>query len=82
MPSGQSPDCAPAPRRMVSEEGRRAGAAVEEVSGETLEQARFARIDAEMMQLHLRLRPGERRRPLEGGCVAMLVDEVEQRLAR
>ena len=38
-------------------------------------------IDAEMMELHLRLRPRQRGRPLEGGGIAMLVDEVEHRLA-
>ena len=33
------------------------------------------------MELHLRLRPRQRGRPLEGGGVAMLVDKVEHRLA-
>ncbi len=51
------------------------------MAGETLEQAGFARIDAEVVELHLRLGPGQRGRPLEGGGVAMLVDEVEHRLA-
>ena len=58
---------------------RRAG--IQQMAGETLEQAGFARIDAEMMELHLRLGPGQRGRPLERGGVAMLVDEVEHRLA-
>ncbi len=53
-----------------------------QVSRETLEQARLARTDPEVAELHLRLGPGERRCALEGGDVAMLVDEVEQRLAR
>ena len=35
-----------------------------------------------MAQLHLRLRPGERGRALEGVGVVMLVDGIEQRLAR
>ena len=38
-------------------------------------------VDAEMVKLHLRLRPGERCCALEGGAVAMLVDQVEQCLA-
>ena len=82
MLSGQSPGC----RAGAAQDGiggrpqRRAG--VEQVAGETLEQAGLARIDAEVVELHLRLGPGQRGRPLEGGGVAMLVDEVEQRLAR
>ena len=55
---------------------------VDEVSGETLEQACLARIDAEMVELHLGLGPGERCRPFEGSGVAMLVDEVKQRFPR
>src|ERR1700687_6284271 len=35
-----------------------------------------------MVELPLGLGPSERRRPLEGGSVAMLVDEVKQRFAR
>ena len=35
-----------------------------------------------MPELHLRLRPGHRRRPLEYRRVAVLVGEVERRLAR
>ena len=42
---------------------------------------RFAGIDAEMMKLHLRLRPRQRGGPIESAGVAMLVDEVEHRLA-
>ena len=38
--------------------------------------------DVEMAQLHLRLRPGQRGRPFEGVGVLMLVDGIEQRLAR
>ena len=52
------------------------------MTGEPLEQAGLAGGDAEMMQLHLRLRPGQRRRARKGGGVAMLVGDVEQRLAR
>ena len=42
----------------------------------------LARIDAEVMELDPRPRPGERGGPLEGGGIAVLVDDVEQRLAR
>src|SRR5687767_8303102 len=48
---------------------------------QTLEQARFARGDAEIVELHLRLSPGKRRRPIEGSDVPMLVGEVEHRFA-
>ena len=54
---------------------------VEHVIGETLEEMRFVGVDAEVMELHLRLGPGERDRALEGGGVVMLVDQIE-RLAR
>ena len=77
---GHRPGCAPAPRRMVSEDGRSVGSGIQQVAGEALEQAGLARIDAEMVQLHLRLGPGQRGRALEGGGVAMLVDQVEHRL--
>jgi hypothetical protein len=50
---------------------------IEQVSGKTLEQPRFAWINAEVMELHLRLRPRQRGRPLEGGDVPMLVGKVE-----
>jgi len=53
-----------------------------QVSRETLEQACLARIDSEVVELHLRLGPGKSRRPLEGGGVVMLVDEVKQRFTR
>ncbi len=38
--------------------------------------------DVEMAQLNLRLRPCQRGRPFEGVGVLMLVDDIEQRLAR
>src|ERR1700679_599990 len=43
---------------------------------------RLVGIDAQMMQLHLRLRPRQRRRALESGRVVMLVDQVERFGAR
>src|SRR5271167_4043794 len=39
---------------------------------------RLVGIDAQMMQLNLRLSPRERRRALECGRVVMLVDQVER----
>ena len=44
---------------------------------EALEQRRLLRIDTEVPQLHLRLRPGKRRRAHVGIAVAVFVDEVE-----
>ena len=55
---------------------------VNHMSGESLKQARFARGHAKMVQLHLTLRPGERRGARERGSVAMFVDAVEKRFAR
>ena len=42
MPCGHKPDCAPAPRRMVSDDGRSRRRGVNHVPGEPLKQARFA----------------------------------------
>ena len=55
---------------------------VDGVSGETLEQAGFTAIDAEMMQLHLRLGPGQGGRALEGAGVMVFVHETQDILAR
>ena len=55
---------------------------VNHMPGEPLKQARLARGDAEMVQLHLALRPGERRGARECGGVAVFVDAVEKRFAR
>src|SRR5688572_24308475 len=54
---------------------------VEKMARQTLEQTRCARSDAEIVELHLRLSPGKRGRPIEGGDVPMLVGEVEHRFA-
>ena len=78
---GHSPDCSPAPRRMVSEDGRKGWPGIQQVAGETLEHAGFAGIDAQMMQLHLSLGPGQGRRPLECESVPMLVDKIEYRFS-
>ncbi len=52
------------------------------VAGQTLIQAGLQRRNVEMAQLHLRLGPGQRGRPLKSVGILMLVDGVEQRLAR
>ena len=74
MPCDQSPDCGPEPwpNRIRGRAQRRTR--VDDMAGEALKQSGLARLDAEMMQLHLRLRPGQRRRAIIGGGVAMLVD--------
>ena len=55
---------------------------IEDMIGEALEQMRFVRADAEMVKLHLRLRPGKRRRPLERHRIVMLVGQIEHLFAR
>ena len=52
------------------------------MAGQALVERRLGGSDVEVAQLHLRLRPGKRRRPFEGVGVLMLVDGIEQRLAR
>ena len=80
MPMGQSPAV-----RRTAQDGvrrrpqRRPG--IQQVPGDPLEQACFARVDAEMMELHLRPGPRQRGGPFERGAVAMLVDDVKHRLA-
>ncbi len=59
---------------------RRSG--IQQMARDPLEQAGFGRIDAEVVELHLRLGPGQRGRTLERGGVAMLVDEIEHRRPR
>ena len=58
---------------------RRSG--MQQMAGETLEQPGLARVDAKVMELHLRLGPGQRTGTLEGGGVAMLVHQVQHRRA-
>ena len=81
MPCDHKPDCGPRPaknRLRGRAHGRRG---VNHVPGEALKQARLAGGDAEMMQLHLPLRPGQRRGARECGRIAMLVDAIEKRFA-
>ena len=82
MPCDHRPDCAPAAPQNRIRGGTHGRRGVNHVSGESLKQARFARGHAKMVQLHLTLRPGERRGARECGRVAVFVDAVEKRFAR
>jgi hypothetical protein len=55
---------------------RRVG--VENPRRDPLEEVRFVGIDVQVAQLHLRLRPCERRRPLERRRVAVLVRQLQR----
>ena len=79
-PCDHKPDCAPLPEGLSPRwtHGRRG---INHVSCESLKQARLARGYAKMMQLHLTLRPRQRRSARESGRIAMLVDAVEKRFA-
>ena len=55
---------------------------VEDPVGEALEEVGLVGLDAEVVQLDLRLGPRERRRPLERGGVAVLVGEVQDACSR
>ena len=54
---------------------------VKDVIGEALKQLRIFLGDAEVMKLHLRLRPGQRGGAVEGDGVVMLVGQVHHRIA-
>ena len=58
-----------------------AGAAKITCPASRWKQARFAGSDVKVVQLHLALRPGQRRGARECGGVAVFVDAVEKRLA-
>src|SRR5271170_8042825 len=55
---------------------------VEDGVREALEQKRLFRSDAQVMQLHLRLRPRQRVSTLEGSDVAIFVGEIQHLFAR
>ncbi len=55
----------------------RGGVGVQDSSGELLKEIRLRGVDAEVPQLHLRLRPGQRRGAHVRIRVAMLVREFE-----
>ena len=52
---------------------------VEDAAGQALEEMRLVGRDAEVVQLHLRLRPGQRGRAVERRRIAVLLREVEGR---
>ena len=72
------------PRAARDRGARRAPARVdiEDRGRQALEIRRLLRADTQVAQLDLALRPGQRAGALEGGPVAMLVDQVDQRFAR
>ena len=49
---------------------------IQDIVGKALEENRFFRSDAQMVQLHLRLSPGEGDGSLKGPAVAIFVSEV------
>ena len=55
---------------------------VDDVPGQTLVLSCLAPVDAEVVQLHLGLGPGERGGALERADVVVLVDQIEDVLAR
>ncbi len=57
------------------------GRGVNKVSGQMLVLPGLTSIDAEVVQLHLSLRPGERSGALEGADVVMLVEQIQGLLA-
>jgi hypothetical protein len=81
IPCAQSFDALPAPRfeNVTRRSQRRIG--IENVIGKPLEQMRIVRVDAEMVQLHLGLRAGERLRSVKRHRLMMLVDEIEHLIA-
>ena len=71
--------------RMAREHiGRRSQRAVrvQDAAGEVLEEMGLVHADAEMVDLHLRLGPGERGGPVEGRRISILVGEGERLVAR
>ena len=69
-----------APDRIRRRPQRRVG--IQHVPRETLEQAGLRGGDAEVSQLHLRLRPCQRAGSREGVGIVMLVEQVEYLRAR
>ena len=49
--------------------------------GQALEEVRIVGVDAKVAELHLRLCPCQGRRPFEGRRIAILVGQVDDRLA-
>ncbi len=55
---------------------------MQQMTGDALEHTGLARANAEMMELHLRLRPRQRGCSLERGSIAMLVNDIQHGLPR
>ena len=55
---------------------------VEDPVGQALEEVGLVGLDPQVVELDLGLRPGQGRRPLEGGRLAVLVGQVQDLLAR
>ena len=79
---GPQAGCAPlvAGQQARRRSERRVG--VEDPVGQALEEMGLVRLDPEVMELDLGLRPGEGRRPFEGGRLAVLVGQVQDLVAR
>ena len=58
------------------------GSGEDDVACETLKKSGLAGVDPKMMELHLRLGPGQRRCTRIRGSVPMFVDAIQQRCAR
>ena len=84
MPTAtHAPACrAPGSRRRERRELLAAAIGVQDRIGQPLEQLRFVGADTEVMQLHLRLRPGERQGTLKHSRVTVLVSEMHHLVAR
>ncbi len=54
---------------------------VEDPVGQALEEVGLVGLDPQVMELDLGLRPGQGRRPFEGGRLAVLVGQVQDLLA-
>ncbi len=81
MPCAHRPG---APRSLLDQQARRRAqrrVRVEDPVGQPLEEVGLVGLDAEVMELHLGLRPGEDRRPLERRRLAVLVGQIEDLFA-
>ena len=81
MPCDQSPAGASTAQDGLGR-GTQRRRGIEQMPRQSLKQARLGPIDPEVMKLHLRLGPGERRGTIECAYVVRLVDEVDNVRAR
>ena len=58
------------------------GIEIKQMRRKALKETGLFRIEAKMVQLHARLRPGQRRGAIVGRCVSALVDDLQHLLAR